>query len=156
MQHIFVVPSKPTSSTIVVVRTKELTIFVSGALGLNGGIANVGSLYDCLGAIHRGKADDNILDVYSEVRREKWKQIIDPQSQGMLKTLFSNPEDIIPNHPMYKMSVLFEQHPQEAMRLAPVSSRTYPSEMAVKRLMDFLVRIHMHCNTTSLSISIFN
>jgi len=40
-----------------------------------------GSLYDCFMAIHEGKASESILDIYSDVRREKWKTIVDPQSQ---------------------------------------------------------------------------
>lgn len=90
-------------------------------MGLNGGIADVGSLSDCLQAIHEGKADDSILDVYSDVRIQKWKTIIDPQSQGTLRSLFSNPEDIIPNHPMYKMSQLIAKDPEAAKKNAPVS-----------------------------------
>lgn len=93
----------------------------SGALGLNGGIADVGSLYDCLVAIHEGKASASILDTYSSVRREKWNTIIDPQSQGMLKTIFSDPSEIIPNHPMYKMSMMFESDPAKAAQSMPVS-----------------------------------
>jgi hypothetical protein len=61
------------------------------------------------------------LDVYSDVRREKFKSIIDPQSQGTLKTIFSNPEDIVPNHPMYKFSQLMAKDPEMAKKNAPVS-----------------------------------
>ncbi len=51
-------------------------------MGLTGGIADVGSLYDALIAMKEGKADDSILDKYSEVRREKWAKIIDPMSRA--------------------------------------------------------------------------
>jgi len=66
------------------------------------------------------KADDSILDVYSDVRREKWKTIINPQSQGMLKFLFSRPEDIIPNHPIYRLSQAMAADPAAAMKASPV------------------------------------
>lgn len=39
-------------------------------------------MYDALIALREGKADDTILDKYSEVRREKWQKIIDPMSRA--------------------------------------------------------------------------
>ncbi|KAI1612541.1 hypothetical protein EDD36DRAFT_239588 [Exophiala viscosa] len=56
-----------------------------GGLGLTGGIADVGSLFDALVAMKSGKADDSILDKYSEVRIEKWQKIIDPMSRANFK-----------------------------------------------------------------------
>ncbi|KAK0724851.1 FAD binding domain-containing protein [Lasiosphaeris hirsuta] len=52
-----------------------------GGLGITGGFVDVGGLYDCLAGIWEGKADDDILELYSEKRIEKWKTIIDPISQ---------------------------------------------------------------------------
>ncbi|KAK0375096.1 FAD binding domain-containing protein [Colletotrichum limetticola] len=52
-----------------------------GGLGITGGFVDVGGLYDCLAGIWDGVADEGILDLYSEKRREKWKTIIDPISQ---------------------------------------------------------------------------
>ena len=52
---------------------------------MTGGIADVGSLFDALVAMKQGKADDSILDKYSEVRIEKWKKIIDPMSRANFK-----------------------------------------------------------------------
>jgi 2-polyprenyl-6-methoxyphenol hydroxylase-like FAD-dependent oxidoreductase len=52
-----------------------------GGLGITGGFVDVGGLFDCLVGIYDGKADESILDLYSEVRIEKWKTIIDPVSQ---------------------------------------------------------------------------
>jgi hypothetical protein len=72
-------------------------------------------------AMQQGKADDSILDVYSDVRREKFKTVTDPQSQGTLRTIFSDPENIVPNHPMYKFSQLLQKDPKTAMKNAPVS-----------------------------------
>ena len=92
---------------------------------MNGGIADIGSLYDCLLAIHEGKADDSILDVYSDVRREKWKTIIDPQSQATMKFIFSKPEDVIPNHPIYRTTEMMKKDPEMAKKNAPVSLVSY-------------------------------
>lgn len=97
-----------------------LSSIFSGALGLNGGIADVGSLYDCLIAIDEGRADDSILDLYSKVRVEKWKTIIDPQSQDTMKFIFSKPEDVIPDHPFYKFCEAMKNNPLEARKNAPV------------------------------------
>ncbi|KAK4182432.1 para-nitrophenol 4-monooxygenase [Podospora australis] len=52
-----------------------------GGLGITGGFVDVGGLFDCLVGIYEGKADESILDLYSEKRIEKWKTIIDPISQ---------------------------------------------------------------------------
>ena len=64
-----------------------------GGMGLTGGIADVGGLYDCLYGIFPGQADDSILDKYEEVRRAKYWSVIDPISTGNLKRLMeSSPE----------------------------------------------------------------
>lgn len=52
-----------------------------GGLGITGGFVDVGGLFDCLVGIYDGKADESILDLYSKIRIEKWKTIIDPISQ---------------------------------------------------------------------------
>lgn len=53
-----------------------------GGLGITGGFVDVGGLYDCLVGIWDGKADEEeILELYSEKRMEKWKTIINPLSQ---------------------------------------------------------------------------
>lgn len=62
-------------------------------MGLTGGFADVGGLYDCLYGIYCGKADDSILDKYSEIRRQKYQEVIDPVSSGNLRRLW-DPEAI--------------------------------------------------------------
>ncbi|KAK2028297.1 FAD binding domain-containing protein [Colletotrichum zoysiae] len=52
-----------------------------GGLGITGGFVDVGGLYDCLAGLWDGLADESILDLYSEKRREKWQTVIDPISQ---------------------------------------------------------------------------
>lgn len=52
-----------------------------GGLGITGGFVDCGGLYDCLAGIWDGKAEESILDLYSEKRIEKYKTIIDPMSQ---------------------------------------------------------------------------
>ncbi|OJJ00801.1 hypothetical protein ASPVEDRAFT_27513 [Aspergillus versicolor CBS 583.65] len=51
-----------------------------GGLGLTGGIVDVGGLYDCLSGIFPGEADESILDIYDQVRRSKYNDIVNPVS----------------------------------------------------------------------------
>lgn len=59
-----------------------------GGLGLTGGMADVGSLIDCLKGIHEGKASLKILDIYDEQRRQKYYTVTDVVSSTNLKRLF--------------------------------------------------------------------
>jgi 2-polyprenyl-6-methoxyphenol hydroxylase-like FAD-dependent oxidoreductase len=61
-----------------------------GGLGITGGFVDVGGLYDCLAGIWDGKADESILDLYSEKRIEKWKTIIDPISSENFRRVSDN------------------------------------------------------------------
>ncbi|KAL1642720.1 hypothetical protein SLS58_005224 [Diplodia intermedia] len=64
-----------------------------GGLGLTGGIVDVGGLYDCLAGIHDGLADESILDIYSDVRRRMWTDIVDPVSSDNIRRLFGQDPD---------------------------------------------------------------
>lgn len=57
-------------------------------MGLTGGFADVGGLYDCLYGIYSGQVDDSILDKYSDIRRQKYQEVIDPISSGNLRRLW--------------------------------------------------------------------
>ncbi|ORY10104.1 hypothetical protein BCR34DRAFT_539919 [Clohesyomyces aquaticus] len=59
-----------------------------GGLGLTGGFADVGSLYDCFLGIHEDQLDEDILDKYSEVRIKIWKDMIDPMSRANFHRLW--------------------------------------------------------------------
>ena len=59
-----------------------------GGLGITGGFVDVGGLFDCLVGIWDGKADDSILELYSEKRIEKYKTIIDPISTQNFQRVF--------------------------------------------------------------------
>ncbi|KAH7137037.1 putative monooxygenase [Dactylonectria estremocensis] len=63
-----------------------------GGLGLTGGLVDVGNLYDCFLGIHQELVDDTILDRYSEVRRQKYLDIIDPVSSENLRRLTQDAE----------------------------------------------------------------
>jgi hypothetical protein len=71
---------------------------------LTGGIVDVGGLYDCLIGIYEGKADPSILDLYSDVRREKYKTITDVVSQDNIRRLFGqDPDKALENDAFLKM-----------------------------------------------------
>ena len=64
-----------------------------GGLGLTGGIVDIGGLYDCLIGIYQNKADPEILDKYSEMRRKKYQELTDPISQDNIRRLFDQDPD---------------------------------------------------------------
>lgn len=53
----------------------------------------MGGLYDCLAGIHDGQADESILDVYSDVRRRMWTDVIDVVSSDNIRRLFGQDPD---------------------------------------------------------------
>ncbi|KEF61519.1 uncharacterized protein A1O9_03086 [Exophiala aquamarina CBS 119918] len=79
-----------------------------GGLGLTGGIVDVGNLFDCLNGIHQGLADENILDRYNQVRREKYFEFIDPVSSANLRRLIQDPEVAMKEDSFFKMAKDFE------------------------------------------------
>jgi hypothetical protein len=62
-------------------------------MGLTGGIVDIGGLYDCLVGIYDGVADDSILDKYSEIRSQKYNEIINPISSDNIVRLFGQDAD---------------------------------------------------------------
>lgn len=71
---------------------------------MTGGIVDVGGLYDCLVGIYDGKADDSILEKYSDVRREKYQTMVDPLSTENLLRLFDqNPDTAFENDEFLKL-----------------------------------------------------
>jgi 2-polyprenyl-6-methoxyphenol hydroxylase-like FAD-dependent oxidoreductase len=61
-----------------------------GGMGITGGFVDIGGLYECLSGMWDGKADQSILDLYSEKRIEKWKTVIDPISQENFRRVMDN------------------------------------------------------------------
>ncbi|EXJ73907.1 uncharacterized protein A1O5_02201 [Cladophialophora psammophila CBS 110553] len=76
-----------------------------GGLGLTGGIVDVGGLSDCLVGIYHGKADDSILDIYSQVRRQKYSEVIDPISSSNIRLMFdSDPGTVMETNEFLKLA----------------------------------------------------
>lgn len=69
-----------------------------GGMGLTGGIVDIGGLFDCLVGIYDGVADDTILDKYSEIRRQKYNEIVNPIStQNILRLFDQDPDKALEN-----------------------------------------------------------
>jgi hypothetical protein len=60
---------------------------------LTGGIADIGSLFDCLNGINQNLADDSILDKYAEIRRKLYVDVIDPLSRENFRRLWNQDPD---------------------------------------------------------------
>lgn len=71
-----------------------------GGMGLTGGIVDVGGLADCLTGIYLNLADDSILDVYDTVRRQMYRDHINPNSSNWLKRMWQNPDSAFERDPV--------------------------------------------------------
>ncbi|KAJ5808059.1 hypothetical protein N7474_009328 [Penicillium riverlandense] len=90
-----------------------------GGLGLTGGIADVGSLFDALMGIHKDLADDAILDKYSEVRKRIWAETIDPMSRENFRRLHDqDPDKARENDEFFQLCVKSETDSELAKDLA--------------------------------------
>lgn len=75
-----------------------------GGMGLTGGLADIGGLFQCLEGLHSGLADPSILTTWSDVQVRKWHEIINPISSGNIKRLFDqDPETALENDEFLKM-----------------------------------------------------
>jgi hypothetical protein len=95
----------------------------SGGLGLTGGIADVGSLFDSLVGIHKGLADETILDKYSEIRKRIWAEIIDPISRENFRRLYDqDPTKAREYDEFFQLCVKGETDEETAKSIVLVSS----------------------------------
>lgn len=105
---------------------------VSGGLGLTGGIADVGNLFDALMGIHKDLADDTILDKYSEVRKRIWTETIDPMSRENFRRLHDqDPDKARENDEFFQLCVKSETDSELAKELALVCLFTLFSPLGV-------------------------
>lgn len=58
-----------------------------GGYGCMAAVLDVAGLADCLIGYYEGKADEDILDAYAEIRREKFLQFIDRRSRKNLNRI---------------------------------------------------------------------
>lgn len=71
-------------------------------MGLTGGLVDAGNLFDCLYGIATGQADDSILDKYSEIRIQKYQEIINPISSSNIKRVWDASPEAIQNDPFFQ------------------------------------------------------
>src|SRR5574337_80881 len=62
-----------------------------GGLGLTGGFLDAFVLYEALAAVIRGVADDDVLDLYAERRKQAWTDVVSPTASGLKRLLFDTP-----------------------------------------------------------------
>lgn len=64
----------------------------------------MGGLYDCLVGIYDNVATPDILDIYSDVRRKKFIDIVDPLSSENIRRLFAqDPEKALETDEFLKL-----------------------------------------------------
>jgi 2-polyprenyl-6-methoxyphenol hydroxylase-like FAD-dependent oxidoreductase len=67
-----------------------------GGYGCMSGVLDVGGLADCLIGIYDGRAGDEILDLYAEIRREKFLKYVDARSiKNMNRIANSDPNTVL-------------------------------------------------------------
>lgn len=99
-----------------------MSLSISGGLGLTGGIADVGGLYECLIGLFTGRADSSILDIYSQVRRTKYQEIVDPISTENLYRMFKiHPDEVLEKDEFLKMCKRAEKDRELASKMLQVS-----------------------------------
>jgi hypothetical protein len=82
----------------------------------------VGCLFDSLIGIHKGLADEGILDIYSDVRKRIWTETIDPMSRENFRRLHDqDPDNARENDEFFNILVKAESDPGLAKELALVS-----------------------------------
>ena len=93
----------------------------SGGVGLTNGICDVGSLTDCLIAIHEGKATaDKLLDTYNDVRRRIFEEFVSSTAIRNMKLTFSTPEEA-KKGPLAQICTRMQEDPSVAESMATVS-----------------------------------
>lgn len=82
----------------------------------------MGNLFDALNGIHKGLADENILDKYSEVRKRIWEETIDPMSRENFRRLHDqDPEQAREKDEFFQLCIKAENDNQLSQELALVS-----------------------------------
>lgn len=91
-------------------------------MGLTGGFADVGGLFDCFYGLFKGRAGHGILDKYDEVRREKYWKVIDPVSSGNLERLWRSAPEEIEKDEFFRSTKKAERDREFAKEMAEVSA----------------------------------
>ncbi|KEF54371.1 uncharacterized protein A1O9_09537 [Exophiala aquamarina CBS 119918] len=106
-----------------------------GGLGLTGGIADVGSLIDCLQGIHEGRTSLKILDVYDKKRREIYHNVIDPMSSSNLRRMFQDGSTALEKDPILQYINFASKETAETAKLLHVASNLPLSPGRIKLIL---------------------
>ena len=103
----------------------------------------MGNLFDALIGIHKGLADESILDRYSKERRRIWKDIIDPMSRENFRRMWdTDVENARENDPFFKICVQAETDEVLARKLALVSfAPVFPIFNFIQRLIALVLGV---------------
>lgn len=91
-----------------------------GGMGLTNGMVDVGGLADCLIGIHRGLADEEILDKYDSVRRDIFKDVVDGITATNLKRIMQDSSEALGADAFLQACREAAQSPEKAAMLANV------------------------------------
>ncbi|PSN68068.1 FAD/NAD(P)-binding domain-containing protein [Corynespora cassiicola Philippines] len=89
-----------------------------GGMGLTSGIVDVGGLSDCFIGIHQESATHEILEKYAEVRRNTYRDIVDPITTTNLKRLMMEPKQALATDPFLQACRSAKDSPEAAGKLA--------------------------------------
>jgi 2-polyprenyl-6-methoxyphenol hydroxylase-like FAD-dependent oxidoreductase len=111
-----------------------------GGMGLTNGIVDVGGLADCLIGMHRGLADESILDKYDSVRRGIFQDVVDGITATNLKRIMQDSSEALAADPFLQACREAAQNPEKAGLLASVMRvSTLPSCPILSPVLHYLV-----------------
>ncbi|KAJ9616457.1 hypothetical protein H2200_000175 [Cladophialophora chaetospira] len=75
-----------------------------GGYGCMTGVLDAGGLADCLIGLYEGKADESILDLYADIRREKFMKFVDMRSmKNMNRIMNTDPDTVLETDPFLQL-----------------------------------------------------
>lgn len=75
-----------------------------GGYGCMAAVLDAGGLADCLVGVYQGKAGDELLDLYAQVRREKYLKFIDERSRRNFNRVRNkDPDHVLENDKLLKI-----------------------------------------------------
>jgi 2-polyprenyl-6-methoxyphenol hydroxylase-like FAD-dependent oxidoreductase len=75
-----------------------------GGYGCMAAVLDVGGLADCLAGYYEGKANEDILDLYANIRREKFVTFIDKRSRKNLERISqTDPNTVLQTDPFLNL-----------------------------------------------------
>lgn len=90
---------------------------------------DVGGLYDCLVGIYESKAGEEILNTYSDVRRAKYNDVVNPiSSENLVRMFKADPDSVLETDEFFKMCKRAETDLEFSKELQNVSCMPWEIE----------------------------